>query len=206
MRAVTPPAPAPRLLGRLTSHGGAARRARPARPYAPVVACAFVVAHCSSGPAAGSASVHGTIGGATVQTADAVALLHTFGTGPGQETSLAVSITSAGGVCAAFQSGVRPGNLSVLGISVVQLGPSVPAASYVIGQDGGTAAATYDVTDASCVAVSVDSANTGSITLTSVSSSSVAGSFDLSFGADHVTGTFFAPVCAGSNPSPTCGH
>jgi len=64
----------------------------------------------------------------------------------------------------------------------------------------------WDTIDASCNDTST-SATGGSVTVTAVSASRLEGTFDLTFGADHVTGSFSASNCAATATSqgdPIC--
>lgn len=70
--------------------------------------------------------------------------------------------------------------------------------SETIGADGIThysAAATFIPHGKSCSSGGQVDASAGSITYTTVNDTLVAGSYDLYFNSDHVTGTFSAPVC-----------
>jgi hypothetical protein len=78
----------------------------------------------------------------------------------------------------------------------------VPAGT--VASSPGGAAAYYTSFDATCKAVT-DQATSGSVVITTVSSTEIAGTFDITFtafatscdagGSDHVTGTFVAPLC-----------
>ena len=56
--------------------------------------------------------------------------------------------------------------------------------------------AQYARYDAQCGSPQGESVTAGTITLTELDACGVAGSFDLTFSNDHVTGTFTAPTCA----------
>ena len=67
----------------------------------------------------------------------------------------------------------------------------------------------FSADDTQCRQIVSNSDATGTITLTAIDASHVAGSFDLAFSpnGDHLTGTFSAPVCADVStllhPNPT---
>lgn len=65
-----------------------------------------------------------------------------------------------------------------------------------------TASATYAPKGRSCASGGELSASSGSITYTTVTDTSVEGTYDLWFGSDHVTGTFSAPHCTLCSPRP----
>jgi hypothetical protein len=149
-----------------------------------------------SGPAGASASVKGNIGGATVPTTDVIGMSSTFGSGPAAITSLSVVLTSQVGLCGRADAAI--GALTVLRIGVSVAGSSAPASTYTIGGGSALVTADYDVADSGGTATGQpDTATAGSITFTSVSSSTLAGSFEFTFPDGQVSGTFNAPICKG---------
>jgi hypothetical protein len=130
-------------------------------------------------------------------------------------TGTIVGITSFSGACNAIyvnehfpRSSVA---LSIQLASSVDGGPAgpvtAPGAFELLGPNAGPNlfGANWDSVDASC-RVTTTQATAGSLTISTVSPSQLTGSFDLMFGADHVTGSFTASNCqaalsAQGNPS-----
>ncbi len=90
--------------------------------------------------------------------------------------------------------GNPPGATSLV-VAVSAMGGSVATGTYGVVSQGFGATASYATQDATCNTSFSETASGGSVTLTTVSGSSVAGTFDLTFGTDHVTGSFSAPIC-----------
>jgi hypothetical protein len=190
---------------------------------------------CSGKTSADSApgSVTGTVGGNAIPTTSVVAISQ----GAGRDSAVAVVFVNNADACSLLQSNRRPGNLADLELSVGAAGGPT-AGTYTItpgiggvatastfvddagaaGDEGGAATtsgsnvplvtATFGQTDVNCMTTTYDTASSGSITLTTVSSSEVAGSFDVTFpSGDHLTGTFDAPVCTvpTTSTTTTCG-
>jgi len=97
---------------------------------------------------------------------------------------------------------------SVLGLIIENTGPLVGLSSpttfnIVTNMNPPGAAAVFDVTTSSCGSVLPGGnslqATSGTVTLTSVSSTNVTGTFSVDFGSTvgTLTGSFSAPVCAG---------
>jgi hypothetical protein len=107
--------------------------------------------------------------------------------------------------------GGNPRSAQVLQLGASAVGSTVPLGQYVIGATPTTtAAAGFTAQDATCNPTSDEQATSGTITMTQVSTTTVAGSFDVTFAnGDHLTGTFSAPVCTGTtlpgDTDPTCG-
>jgi hypothetical protein len=70
------------------------------------------------------------------------------------------------------------------------------AAASTIIAIGPPATATVAFVDTSCTVSAPQPATLGVIALCALATSQVAGSFDLLFGVDHLTGTFSMPICA----------
>jgi hypothetical protein len=106
----------------------------------------------------------------------------------------------ASNACVSFK------NLQGLGIGVVNYSVGGTAAAltpgtYTLGttptgSTGTLAFAGYDQTDATCTSSSSSGSATGSITITSVTGSAIAGSYDVTQDTNHLTGSFNATVCA----------
>ncbi len=172
-----------------------------------IVTCGAVgamVAACSGGPASAS----GSVGGIPVQVGDAV-----FGVPSGSTTGTVVAITSFGAICSKFTNNVNfKGPATALVIELVQNGAPVTSPGtfpFVTAAPQGSTTAfagSFDSWDATCTSTNTQVTG-GTVTVSAVSSSALAGSFDLMFGNDHVTGSFNAPNCAAlgqTGNSSTC--
>jgi hypothetical protein len=154
------------------------------------------VAACSSssGGSSGTASVTGTIQGAAVPSSDAVGL-SSVASG-GSEAAVGAIITNIAGACGVLQSHGNPPSATALIVAVTAMGGAVATGTYGVVAQGFGASASYATDDMSCNTSFSEGASAGSVTLTVVSGSTVAGTFDLTFGSDHLTGSFSAPVCS----------
>jgi hypothetical protein len=181
---------------------------------------------CGGATSAESApgSVTGTVGGNAITTTSVIGVNQT-GTGG---FAVAVVFVNVADACSVVQSNHRPGNLAELELNVQAAGEPTtgtytitPGGGVPVGpidEEGGApttsgsnspfVTAAFEQTNASCTTTESDNASSGSVTLTTVSPSEVAGRFDVMFpSGDHLTGTFDAPVCTvPSGPTtPTCG-
>lgn len=161
---------------------------------------AFVIAACSgsssSTGSAGSASVTGTIGGQAVPTTNVVAVV---GSETNNKTTVqldSIVLTSVSDACSFLQNPThRIPSSSTLVLAAGAIAPSVPTGTFNIGMYG---YAQYDADSATCVLTTSETATSGSVVLTSVSSSSIQGTFDVTMpNGDHLSGSFDAPVCTG---------
>jgi len=178
-------------------------------------------AACSSGSGSAggvqSTTVTGTIAGATVPTTSDYAvigpLVDTFG--PFTSDGVAVTISNIANSCSVAQHNGSPANMTSLVILVAAPIPVVPG-TYAITTTTPTATSTigylvYETTNAQCSRTTIHSAHSGSITLLTVGSTSVEGTFSVTMDTgDHVLGTFTAPVCdlsgvSDSSTSSECG-
>jgi hypothetical protein len=149
----------------------------------------------------GATTIQGTIGGATVATASTVAvvgpLVDTFGAFTSNGVTVVVSNIS--GFCSIAQHNATPANADALTLIVAAPDQVVPgiypiATSPSASQSFGTV--TYETTDAQCDTSGTHSAMSGSITLSSVSSTSVHGTFEVTMDTgEDVSGIFSASVC-----------
>jgi hypothetical protein len=154
----------------------------------------------------------GTLGGSAFAPMDAIAYVDSTG------QSAEVILTSTPDACADVGNNIQRANSRVVLILVNNATSStskVDAGTYttaygdpVPARSGGFES---NVTDAQCnVSYSPppDGTGDGMITLTSASSTTVAGSFDVVMeNGEHVTGTFHPTYCAalgGRSPMPTC--
>ncbi len=148
----------------------------------------------SGGGGDGTASVTGTIQGAAIPASDAVGL-SSVASGS-SEAAVGAIITNIASACSVLQDHGNPPSATALVVAVSAMGGSVATGTYGIVSQGFGATASYATEDATCNTSFSESASSGSVTLTTVSGSTVAGTFDLTFGGDHLTGSFSAPVCS----------
>ena len=165
----------------------------------------FAVAGCSgrtssgggSSSSAGGNVVNGTIAGSAVPIKDSMAV---YQNGPDVAYALVV-MTDAPNICASTQhQHTPPGSTSfslglVEGLGITTLSPGMFQVSASAGE-GNEAVVGYEVQDSSCSMITGGDATSGTVTLTSISSTSLSGTFDVTFpSGDEVTGSFDAPVC-----------
>jgi hypothetical protein len=172
---------------------------------------AALLAACGNGTATESAfaTVHGTITGHIVPTTDAISSVATtsFSQNGTTETSTTalIFITNESDTCGVVSGRHNPPNATTLNLIVSANGGSIQPGKYLVG--GGytpvqsaywQTSASFAIEDASCNATTTAQATEGWITVTTISSSVIEGSFDITMSyADHLTGTFQAPICPG---------
>ena len=162
-------------------------------------ACAAALAACGGssgggGGAGGAATVTGTVGGQVVPSTEVIGVAGTETSGGTQIQIAGAVITNFAGACDLLQSPThRQANATDLLLMVAAVAPSVPAGTYPIGS---MAIAQYGADSATCTSTTSERAQTGSIVLTSVTSTEIQGTFDVTMtDGDHLTGSFDAPVC-----------
>ncbi len=167
-------------------------------------AAALVACSSSSGGGGdGSATVNGTIQGMAVPAMAAVGLSSVVMAGSMTESAVGAAITNIKGACGVLQKNGNPPDASTLFVEVVADSGSVAPGTYNIVSQGFGASAKYILEDQNCIDLLKEPASSGTVTLSSIGSS-VNGSFDLMFGADHLTGTFSAPICVYSPSDAGC--
>jgi hypothetical protein len=172
------------------------------------VACSSTASPSSSG----SGTVTGKVGGASFVVTDAASVVvRASSSAIGDLVS--VAITDFSGACADLGTGAPPASGAVIVLFVLQ---GVSGQTYAIG--GQVASVAYGAqyssqchtfTSANSTTTShfavFQSASSGSVTLNTVSSTMVGGSFDATFpSGDHITGTFTAPNCPNMSQSNGC--
>jgi hypothetical protein len=161
----------------------------------------------SSPPGSAAGSATGTVGGASLDVQDAFLA-------NGVTTGTVVGVVSFADACATLYTSKRvPKGSSALSFQLVSYasgsaGPvTAPGTFTLIGGHPGADAfgAEWSFVDASCADTTV-SATGGTVTVTAASGSQLTGTFDLTFGSDHLTGKFRALDCAAANSqgNPTC--
>jgi hypothetical protein len=177
-----------------------------------VAAAAACVPPIGNGGDTPGAIVNGAANGQPVPT---TATLGLFGSasqvvnGVKETSSYAgVLITNLANGCAELQRNGQPANSTALTLFVNSDTTTVPAGTYPI-DDTQQATVSYTVDNSSCETTTNEAAATGSITLTTVSSTVIDGSFDVHMSnGDHLYGTFDAPVCPANLPASSdaaCG-
>jgi hypothetical protein len=160
-------------------------------------------------------TVTGTVGGKPVTPAlDGVGLVGAENTGGETTESYASAVlTNLPNTCAILSAGGNPANATALTLTVVDANAPIAPGTYTI--DGGFShqgvqvEAQYVVQDATCTSTTTESAESGTITFSSVGGSILAGSFDVAFpSGDHLQGTFASPLCDAapgqSQADPVC--
>ena len=139
-------------------------------------------------------AVNGMVNGASLVVRDCVA----YSTG----SATAIALIDVGGICGYFGSNSTPKNSTAL---VIYFQNSMTTGSFSVG-GASNVSADWSVSDATCTR-SLTLASSGTVTITATSATNVTGEFDLSFGADHVSGRFNAATCSVSTDAgspPTC--
>jgi hypothetical protein len=155
----------------------------------------------SSESGSGGNSATGTVGGVALAPQDAFFNSDKQGpSGTGQPNTI-LGITSFGGACTELYTDDHvPRSSADITMYLVSSGGPVTApgtftfASGTPSTGNVFSGATFGATDGACGETSV-AATAGTVTVTSVSSTQLVGTFDLTFGAGHVTGTFSAARC-----------
>ena len=162
-----------------------------------------------------STSVVGTVAGKPVVSAETAGMVGQHDAA-GSPYAGAI-IGNQAGTCAFLSTGMTaPANTTLLEIRVSSFSGTSPPApgTYPVGLNSNQTAfgfAEVAGNDPQCVQTISQTAQSGSITLDTVGSAAVSGSFDLTFpNGDHLRGQFYGPVCnvdlskLGQNGSGTC--
>jgi hypothetical protein len=141
-------------------------------------------------------TVSGTIGGQSLSPAYAIALKGADD--PSYPNQISVFISNADGLCAFFQAhpGANKADLRAVGFvlgATDAAAPPVTPGTYAQMNSVDEMTAGYDSYDSTCNDTS-PAWNGGSVVVCGAGTS-FTGTFDLTFGSDHVTGTFDAPLC-----------
>jgi hypothetical protein len=148
-----------------------------------------------SGP--GSATVDGTVEGQVVPTNAAVGLYSLESEYGGTRVLTGALVTNVTDACTVLQHHGNPAGASSLIAAVVATGNTLPTGTYTISATANPSASVfYGVENDACTETTSEQASSGTVTLSAISQTLIAGSFDATFAnGDHVTGTFSAPVC-----------
>jgi hypothetical protein len=156
----------------------------------------------------GAATIDGTIGGASLGVMDSFSA--TTKSGSSQGGSAAILFTSTPGVCAAAGRGEQPKNVTGLTLLVFATDANAksiePTATGTYAVTKGTPAANsrlaiavFGATDDQCKSKMFKPADSGKVEVTRIDANGYAGTFDLVFGSDHVSGSFDVPECGGAS-------
>jgi hypothetical protein len=153
-------------------------------------------------------SISGTLSGTTLTIADAVAF-DSSGLGVGGTGDLWVLLSKSSDMCYRLSSGARVGSSASLSFYLLQTDGfsryvAATPGTYIVssnqpGANVQVAAALYTTTDSACAPTDVTASN-GEVVLNSVATTGggiTDGTFDFTFGTDHVTGSFSAAFCPG---------
>jgi hypothetical protein len=148
------------------------------------------------------------VGGATLVVEGATALV-------GQTTALfqtttdvaVVGLTSASGATCSTLSGGQAASTTGLTLLIVSKSPVEPISYKVAPSNGGEpalpfASAIFSKTNGSCASVydgGGPEVSGGSVTVSEISSTAIAGTYSVTFGDGSLSGSFSAPVCPGVN-------
>ena len=173
----------------------------------------------SSGGSPGSTYVLGTINGSQVPVVDAVALSSTSYVPTGTSTAVQavqIWITDQTATCSVLERAGNPPNASVLIVTIESNSAIGPGTYYSVATTvAGVTSATgsgYSVDDSTCASTTQTTSQSGSVTLTSVTSTAIAGTFSfIYYTGDVLQGGFNVPVCAADMntlqaATTACGH
>ncbi|HEY1960726.1 MAG TPA: hypothetical protein VGH28_34175 [Polyangiaceae bacterium] len=141
----------------------------------------------------GNASFSGTFAGSSFAAKDAIEM---FDPTVAKFTFL---VTDYAGACAA---GGAPRAGSTV-VAITYDGNALKAGDYDVASTAGLHA-TYTRYDATCGVAATETATTGKITFDRLDNCGGTGSFDLTFGADHVTASFTGSICLGGGAPASC--
>jgi hypothetical protein len=182
------------------------------------MAAALLTAACDSN---GLSGFTGTVHGQSFSPTEAISNATPVSAGSAN-TAAVILISNASGSCTDAAADRQPKNTTSMLITLADVNLTTGATAAPIapgvytvspGRALRSAIVVFETTDASCQAISSQSASaaSGTVSLNSVSDGAYAGRFDLMMdSSDHVTGTFNAVTCAGistlfsSDTAPTC--
>ena len=178
------------------------------------LAAALAVGACSSSssPSGSGATVVGTIGGSAFEPKDAIAFVDA------SSKAAEVVLTSTADACADVRNHVQRANSRVVLILVsdadaadATLATGTYMTSYMLPAPARSSAFESNVTDGQCNVnydPPPDGTGDGTVTVSSVSATTITGSFDVTLeNGEHVTGTFHPSSCpelGNSSGTPTC--
>lgn len=141
----------------------------------------------------GRASVSGAVGGASLAAKDAIEIFDAT------RAKFTFRITDYGSACT-IGTGVHAGSTVV---SIDYDANALHSGTYDIASTAGLGAA-FTRYDAACKAAATTPAASGTVTFDRLDDCGGEGSFDLVFGANHVTASFVASVCAVAGTTGAC--
>jgi hypothetical protein len=157
----------------------------------------------SSGSGSGGNTATGSVNGVSLTVAGSLALTGTLALQDGGVAqTLVVGLSSAdlSSFCAAAQmySNTDIASTTTLTVGALVLGSTpVGPGTYTIDSDAGTSTGegALSQTNATCQDTVHDQATSGTVTITSASSTNVTGTYDLTFAGGSMSGSFSAGVC-----------
>ncbi len=173
-------------------------------PVSSLVALMACGSSSAGGGGSSSTTVTGTIGGSSIATTDAIGIQGTLdvsnGNAMGTVYEAVVLITNQSDACKVVQSSGNPADSTALTLVVGSATGAVGPGTYAIGSLGsGAAAVSYSAQDATCAVTANAAAQSGSITITTATATTLVGTFEATFpSGDKVSGSFDAPVCNAS--------
>lgn len=161
---------------------------------------------CGAAPVQPKAEVTGTVGGEALKPLEGV--LGEAVSGRGRVDTLLLVVTEATGACAQVKADTTSASTTTIELTLKNdRGDTLKAGTYPVvagfpsGSSGNYAKGTLSKYNAACAnayAADAGTITSGTVTLTTwTEATSATGSFDLTVGADHLTGNFAANTCAG---------
>lgn len=141
----------------------------------------------------GNASLSGSLAGTALAAKDAIEIFDAT------KAKYTFEITDYASACALGRD-IRAGSNIV---SIAYANTSLASGMYDVTKTAGLSAE-FVRYDSTCKASSTETATSGTVTFDSLDECGGAGSFDLTFGSDHVTATFRASVCSVPAGAPAC--
>jgi hypothetical protein len=141
----------------------------------------------------GGASFNGTFGGSSLDAKDAIEMFDP-------------TVAKFTFLVADYADACSYGGVTHAGSSVVEItydGNALKAGDYDLASTAGLQVK-YVRYDAACAPTTTETATTGKITFDRLDDCGGKGSFDLTFGPDHVTASFTASLCFGGGGAPAC--
>jgi hypothetical protein len=157
------------------------------------VALALVAAACSSSSGGGGGAVSGSVAGQSFKASDATGLVGQITASGNTANETDVALTSWSGACSSLMTNSTPANAGVLFIVVAAVDPVGPG-TYDISSTG-SAQVSFAADGTNCAMIAELTAQSGTVTYDTVTSTSITGSVDAVFSSGEVKGSFSASIC-----------
>jgi hypothetical protein len=150
----------------------------------------------------GIATVMGTLGGQTLVVGDAIGVIGTQSVSGQTVAAAALLVTSFPNACEVLTAGQRggsiPGTETDLEVAVFGASTSpVVAGTYAVAPNNTAGSAiALELAVSNCEPAGGNVFQTGSVVLTTATSETLAGSFNIMSPAGNLTGTFTVPICS----------